>query len=72
MSPKPKPTPNQTILVDECPNGEHASCIVSYYKNAGRILEVCMCSCHSHAKPSPREKEPIIGIAALNDRPDIK
>jgi hypothetical protein len=58
-----------TYLLSECPV-EHRKCRITYKADSG-MDEVCMCWCHEHAKPSPREPEPIVGIGALNDdRPD--
>jgi hypothetical protein len=60
-----------TMLLSECPV-EHSKCRITYPKNNAGLKEVCMCWCHEHAKPSPREPDPIIGIGRLNDRPDVK
>jgi hypothetical protein len=60
-----------TMLLSECPV-EHSKCRITYHKEDSDIEEVCMCWCHEHAKPTPREKEPIIGLGVLNDRPDIR
>jgi hypothetical protein len=55
------------MLLSECPV-EHSKCRITYKnKIDSAMTEVRMCWCHEHAKPSPREKEPIIGIAALRD-----
>jgi hypothetical protein len=59
---------HQTILLSECPEElGHDKCRISYSNNNGRFMELCMCRCHSHAKPPTREPEPILGIAALKD-----
>jgi hypothetical protein len=64
----PKIVPNHTVLIDECPDADHNKCPITNSKPTGKISEVCMCRCHPHAKPAPKEPEPIIGLAALKDR----
>jgi hypothetical protein len=55
---------HSTILISEC-QVEHTECPITYYR--GKIMELCMCRCHSHAKPLIKEPDPIVGIAALKD-----
>jgi hypothetical protein len=58
----------QTILLSECPQKEHDRCRIRYSSNNTRSMELCMCPCHEHARPSSiRELEPILRIRALND-----
>ena len=56
-----------TTLLSECPV-ERSKCRITYHKNNSSLKQVCMCWCHEHAKPTPREPEPIVGLAAPNDR----
>jgi hypothetical protein len=56
----------QTILLSECPEEHDDKCRISFKNNNnGRTMELCMCPCHSHAKPPAREPEPIVGIHLL-------
>jgi hypothetical protein len=60
--------PLYTNLLSECPDGNHNRCKIVYYnKYKSHAKEMCMCSCHEHAKPPTREKDPVIDIAALKD-----
>jgi len=53
-----------SYLLSECPV-EHSKCRITYKNKNNGTVEFCMCRCHEHARPSPREDEPIIGIARL-------
>ena len=51
-------TPQQVMILDECPVADHNQCRISYPRNR-RYMEYCMCRCHPHAKPAKKEPDRI-------------